>query len=69
MLFQDFWPPLYIAGYVCRNEYNESDLYEQTMLYYEKFGDYLNSIDRSGLKIPPDNVCQWVFFALSCFTL
>ena len=36
------------------------------MLYYEKFGDYLNSIDRSGLKIPPDNVCQWVFF---CFIL
>ena len=57
---------IYIAGYVCRNEYNESNLFEQTILYYEKFGGYLNSKNRGGLKIPLDNVCQWVFF---CFIL
>ena len=58
---------IYTAGYVYRNEYNENDLFEQTLLCYEKFDVYLKSIDRGGLKIPPDHVYQRVFFNLSYF--
>ena len=46
---------VYIAGYICRND-NESD---DTKLYFEKFGSFTESINRGGLHIPNDNVCQF----------
>ena len=49
---------VYIAGYICRND-NESD---DTKLYFEKFGSFTESINRGGLHIPNDNVCQFCIF-------
>ena len=59
---------IYIAGYVTRKdpEKTEDELLAQTSFYYQKFGDYLNSLDRGSLNIPCDCSCQWVF---SCFTM
>ena len=58
---------LYIAGYVVRNNYDEEKLLEHTAFYYEKFGKYIKSLDRGGLKIPSDTTCQWVFFSFILF--
>nr|XP_047141281.1 uncharacterized protein LOC124816223 [Hydra vulgaris] len=48
---------VYIAGYVSRNDdlLNENELLTRTMFYFEKFGQYLKSVDRGGLKVPFDN--------------
>ena len=50
---------VYIAGYICRND-NESD---DTKLYFKKFGSFTESINRGGLHIPNDNVCQFCIFS------
>ena len=59
--------PLYIAGYVVRINYDEEKLLEHTAFYYEKFGKYIKSLDRGGLKIPSDTTCQWVLFSFILF--
>jgi hypothetical protein len=54
---------VYIAGYVFRADANcESDTYE----LFDKYGDFLRSIDRGGLKIPSDFACYW---SMLCFAL
>jgi len=60
---------VYIAGYVSRNDDlpNEEELLTKTMFYFEKFGQYLKSVDRGGLKIPFDNTVQWVLFSFVLF--
>ena len=62
---------VYIAGYVTRKdaEMTEDELLDQTSFYYEKFGDYLNSLDRGCLNIPSDRSCQWVFFCFIMFNV
>ena len=55
---------VYIAGYICRND-NESD--DDTKLYFEKFGSFTESINRGGLHIPNDNVCQFCIFSYIIF--
>ena len=54
---------VYIAGYICRND-NESD---DTKLYFEKFGSFAESINRGGLHIPNDNLCQFCIFSYIIF--
>nr|XP_047131967.1 uncharacterized protein LOC124811009 [Hydra vulgaris] len=60
---------VYIAGYVsCKDDLlNENELSTRTMFYFEKFGQYLKSVDRGGLKVPFDNTVQWVFFSFVLF--
>ena len=59
---------VYIAGYVTWKdpEFDEVSLLGQTTFYFEKYGEYTDSLDRGGLNIPSDSVCQWVTF---CFIL
>ena len=51
---------VYIAGYVTRkDESNPCD----TFSYFECYGTFTNSLDRGGLNIPGDSVCEWVFLS------
>lgn len=60
---------VYLAGYVTRKdpEQDEATLLGQTNFYHSKYGDYMNSLDRGGLKVPSDTACQWVIFCLIIF--
>ena len=60
---------VYIAGYVARKdpELSEKDLLSQTTFYHQRFGDYLDSLDRGSLNIPSDCSCQWTFFCYIMF--
>ena len=35
---------------------------KDTSLYYQKYGDFIKSLDRGGLKIPLDSAGQWTVF-------
>ena len=54
---------VYIAGYVMRHTECEDD----TFCIYSKYGSYLKSLNRSGLKIPGDCACLWSFFCYIVF--
>ena len=59
---------VYIAGYITRNDSRSSEekLLNETIFYHQKYGQYLDAIDRVGLNIQTDNTCQWSIF---CFML
>ena len=59
---------LYIAGYVTR-KHQEREEIGQTSFYFQKFGEYLQSLDRGGLQVPSDRACQWTFFSYIVFNL
>ena len=54
---------VYIAGYVVRIDEDTPG----TQYYYSEYGDYTAEINRGGLKIPADNVCQWSIFSYIVF--
>ena len=54
---------VYISGYVARKD---SD-YDDTFLYLEQYGKYTEVLNRGGLMLPGDNVCQWVIFSYILF--
>ena len=59
---------VYIAGYLARNsELNEDELFESTTFYHQTYGSYLDELDRGGLQIPTDTVCQWTIFCYCMF--
>ena len=58
---------VYIAGYVVRKR-QSTDL-EDTSLYYQQYGAYTEALNRGGLTIPMDSVCQCVFFCYVMFNL
>ena len=62
---------VYIAGYITRKdkELTEVSLLEQTTFYYQKYGQYTNSLDRGGLKVPSDRACQWIIFCFLVFNI
>ena len=49
----------YIADYITRNDFGSSEekLLNETTFYHEKYGQYLDVMDRGGLNIPTDNTC------------
>ena len=47
---------VYIAG---KRQSTVTDL-EDTSLYYQQYGAYTEALNRGGLTIPMDSVCQWV---------
>ena len=57
---------VYIAGYVARHD---TSVAEDTNYYYEKYGGYTNNVNRGGLKIPGDAVCQWVILCFIMFNI
>ena len=54
---------VYIAGYVTRKDEN----LEGTQIYYSQYGNYTAELNRGGLNLPTDNVCQWVIFSYIAF--
>ena len=54
---------IYIAGYVQKG----SDDIDDTTYYYEKYGNYLNPLNR-GITVPSDNCVQWTIFSYILFT-
>ena len=49
-------------------------LFERTLMllkilniYHEKYGDFINDVNRGGLKIPGDSFCQWTIFSYIVF--
>lgn len=59
---------LYIAGYVTF-KHPESEDIGQTTFYFQKFGGYLESLDRGGLTVSSDRACQWTIFSYIVFNL
>ena len=47
---------IYVAGYVTRKHCSAE---EDSTFYFEKYGDFLRSINNGGLKVPGDMFCQW----------
>jgi len=62
---------VHIAGYVTRkdDEIDEEQLLNETTFYYQKYGEFTNSLDRGGLKVPTDSACQWTFFCYLMFNV
>ena len=61
---------VYMAGYITRNDSRSSEekLLNETIFYHQKYGQYLDAMDRVGLNIQTDNTCQWSIFVL-CFLM
>jgi hypothetical protein len=54
---------VYIAGYITRKDECEDD----TNYYYQRYGSFTDEINRGGLKLPGDSICQWTFFSYVIF--
>ena len=50
---------VYIAGYVTRKDESNAN---GTFNYVEQFGRSTVGLDRGGLNIPSDSICEWVCF-------
>ena len=48
---------IYIAGYIVRKDY-----IVDTFKYHQKYGAFVNDLNRGGLTIPGDSACQWSFY-------
>lgn len=59
---------VYISGYVTRNDLlmSDDDLFHVTTFYHQKFGNYIDELDRGSLNIPSDTAVQWSIF---CFVM
>ena len=53
---------VYIAGYVTRNDH-----VDDTKYYVEEFGEYTEELNRGGLTMSRDDICQWVFYSYMLF--
>ena len=42
---------VYIAGYVCRKEKQRDELTGDTTFYLERYGGYINQLNRGGLSL------------------
>lgn len=59
---------VYIAGYLTRKaSYPNED--EDSYDYYERYGQYINKLNRGSLKTPGDIVCQWTFLCFIIFNI
>ena len=54
---------VYIAGYIIRKDEREED----STVFSEKYGDFVQSLNREGLSLLGDSVCQWVIFCYMVF--
>ena len=52
---------VYIAGYVSRNDKDDVDS-DDTSFYVSKYGAYISCLNRGGLTLPKDEICQWVIY-------
>ena len=57
---------VYISGYVQKGD--KGVHFDDTNIYYNKYGDYIDALNRGGLKVPSDTVVQWAIFCFILFT-
>ena len=46
----------------------DSEIESDTYYHYESYGHFTASIDRGGLNIPGDTVCEWCFMCYILFS-
>ena len=56
---------VYIAGYV---EHSLKLDVDDSFVYFNSYGDYINNLSRGGLCKPTDTTCQYLFFCYILFT-
>ena len=54
---------IYVAGYVVRNDGEIDD----TFTYHDKYGAFIDDLNRGGLTIPGDSAGQWSFYSYVTF--
>ena len=54
---------IYVAGYVVRNDGEIDD----TFTYHDKYGAFIDDLNRGGLTIPGDSAGQWSFCSYVTF--
>ena len=57
---------VYIAGYVTAKDKSDCDT-EDSHFYYDKYGSFTEYLNRGGLHVPGDSVCQWVIYSYVMF--
>ena len=57
---------LYIAGYLQKQA--RQICYNDTMYCYDKFGKYLDQLNRGALVLPQDHLVQWCIYCFVLFT-
>ena len=55
---------IYIVGYVTRKDKSNANY---IFIYVEQFGRFTLGLDRGGLNIPGDSICEWVCFCYIIF--
>ena len=59
---------VHIAGYVTRKDpVLQDELLHTTTFYHQRFGGYVDELDRGQLNIPSDSAVQWSIFCLIMF--
>lgn len=62
---------VYIAGYVTRKDAEVDGVTQLglTTSYHEKYGMFMDSLDRGGLNVPSDTACQWTIVCFILFSI
>ena len=62
---------VHIAGYVTRKDIglNKAELLDSTTFYYQKYGQFTDTLDRGWLNVPTDSAFQWDFLDTFCSIL
>ena len=53
---------VYIAEYATAKDKSDCDT-EDSHFYYDKYGSFTEYLNRGGLHVPGDSVCQWVIYS------
>ena len=53
---------VYIAGYTVKKDENGDDA-DDSHFYYNKCGSFTDNLNRGGLHLLGDSVCQWVVYS------
>ena len=54
--------------YITRYLQKDTSEIDDTIQYYENYGDFINVLNRGGLTIPSDSCVQWIIFCYILFT-
>ena len=57
---------VYIAGYIVGKDENGDDA-DDSHFYYDKYGSFTDNLNRGGLHLSGDTVCQWVVYGYIMF--
>ena len=58
---------VYIAGYVERYHEDDEETEDDTFIYYQKYSEYFDALNRGELTYPTDTTVQWTIFCFIFF--